>query len=199
MLVVENSLYFLLFLILQNTHGNGKLTFHTFITLQHTTPLLHVDSGNGKLTLLSTFALSNNTNHYLFMLILETENSLLFSTLSSSHLHTHTHTHTHTLLVDVDPENGKLTSLSTLDHLTPLYLFMLTQETENSFYFSNVHRLSTPYTILVHVDCGNGKLTLFSTLSSSHLHTLLVHVDPENGKLASLSTLDHLTPLYLFM
>ena len=42
-------------------------TSHTFITLQHTPLLVHVDKGNGKLTLLSTLSSTYNTHHCLFM------------------------------------------------------------------------------------------------------------------------------------
>ena len=144
---MENSLYFPHFHHL-TTHTTTcscrswkrktHFTFHTFITLQHTPLLVHVDPGKGKLTLLSTLSSPYNTCTPLLVHVDPGNGKLtLFSTLSSPY-------NTRPLLVHVDPGNGKLTLLSTLS--SPLQ--------------------HTP--LLVHVDPGNGKITLFSTLSSPY-------------------------------
>ena len=138
-------------------------TFYTFITLQHTPLLVHVDPGNGKLTLLSTLSSSYNTH---------TTTCSCRSRKRKTHFTFYTFiTLQHTpLLVHVDPGNGKLTLLSTLSspyntHTATCSCGSRKRKTHFTFY-TFITLQHTP--LLVHVDPGKGKLTLLSTLSSPY-------------------------------
>ena len=140
-----------------------RKTHATFRTSQPHTIIIHVDPGNGKLTLLTEH---HNYTRYYSCRSRKWKNHAAFTT-----------SQLHTIIIHVDSQNSRCFHNITATHNFYSCRFRK-RKTHAAF------RTSQPHTIIIHVDLGYGKLTLLFT---SKPHTITIYVDPGNWKLTLLS------------